>query len=128
MPSLTSEAQRMAKKFADEGLRVKLLGGLAIWMTCPSAQLKGLARSYGDLDFIAPKKEVRTLNKVFIANGCVEQTTAQWVQRPLSTAYRNQTMMTHVESVLFVASKQTRFITYAFIFRICHAYLFGIKL
>ena len=72
MPSLTSEAQRMAKKFADEGLRVKLLGGLAIWMTCPSAQLKGLARSYGDLDFIAPKKEVRTLNNIFISNGYVE--------------------------------------------------------
>jgi len=72
MPSLTSEAQRMAKKFADEGLRVKLLGGLAIWMTCPSAQLPGLARSYGDLDFIAPKKEVRTLNNIFISNGYVE--------------------------------------------------------
>ena len=72
MPSLTSEAQRMAKKFSDEGLRVKLLGGLAIWMTCPSAQLPGLARSYGDLDFIAPKKEVRTLNNIFISNGYVE--------------------------------------------------------
>jgi hypothetical protein len=72
LPSLTLEAQRISKKFSDEGLSVKLLGGLAVWMTCPSAQLSGLARSYGDLDFIAPKKEVRALNQVFISSGYVE--------------------------------------------------------
>ena len=72
LPSLTLEAQRISKKFSDEGLHVKLLGGLAVWMTCPSAQLSGLARAYGDLDFIAPKKEVRALNQIFISSGYVE--------------------------------------------------------
>ena len=72
LPSLTLEAQRISKKFSDEGLHVKLLGGLAVWMTCPSAQLSGLARAYGDLDFITPKKEVRALNQIFISSGYVE--------------------------------------------------------
>lgn len=69
LPALTLEAQRISKKISDEGLHVKLLGGLAIWMTCPSARLTGLARSYGDLDFIAPKKEVRALNQILINSG-----------------------------------------------------------
>lgn len=69
LSSITLEAQRMANKISDAGLNVKLLGGLAIWMTCPSAQLSGLARSYGDLDFIAPKKEIRALNQIFINSG-----------------------------------------------------------
>jgi hypothetical protein len=72
LESLTLEAQRISKKISDEGLHVKLLGGLAIWMTCPSAQLSALARDYGDLDFIAPKKEVRALNQIFISSGYVE--------------------------------------------------------
>lgn len=72
LPSLILEAQRISKKISDEGLSVKLLGGLAVWMTCPSAQLPALARSYGDLDFIAPKKELRALNQIFISSGYVE--------------------------------------------------------
>lgn len=69
LSSITLEAQRMAIKISDAGLNVKLLGGLAIWMTCPSAQLSGLARHYGDLDFISPKKEIRALNQIFINSG-----------------------------------------------------------
>jgi hypothetical protein len=72
LSSITLEAQRMANKISEAGLNVKLLGGLAIWMTCPSAQLSGLARSYGDLDFIAPKKEIRALNEMFINSGYSE--------------------------------------------------------
>lgn len=72
LPSLTLEAQRISKKISDAGLHVKLLGGLAVWMTCPSAQLPGLERSYGDLDFIAPKKEVRALKQIFISSGYIE--------------------------------------------------------
>jgi len=72
LSSITLEAQRMVNKISDAGLNVKLLGGLAIWMTCPSAQLSGLARSYGDLDFIAPKKEIRALNQIFINSGYKE--------------------------------------------------------
>lgn len=72
LPSLILEAQRISKKISAEGLRVKLLGGLAVWMTCPSAQLPALSRSYGDLDFIAPKKELRALNQIFVSSGYVE--------------------------------------------------------
>ena len=72
LSSITLEAQRMANKISVAGLNVKLLGGLAIWMTCPSAQLSGLARSYGDLDFIAPKKEIRALNVMVINSGYSE--------------------------------------------------------
>ncbi len=72
LSSINLEAKRLTKKISDRSLKVKLLGGLAVWMSCPSAELPGLARNYGDLDFISPKKEARTFGEILVSSGYVE--------------------------------------------------------
>ena len=39
LPDLTQEATRIYAAIKDSNLRVKLLGGLAVWLQSPSARL-----------------------------------------------------------------------------------------
>ena len=64
LPDLTQEATRVSTAIQDSKLRVKLLGGLAVWLQSPSARLPILRRDYGDLDFIAVKKDVTPFSKL----------------------------------------------------------------
>lgn len=67
MESLTdpvAEGTRIAEAAADRGLPLRLLGGVAVAVTCPSATRSPLKRHYGDLDFAttaAAGKEVTGL-------------------------------------------------------------------
>lgn len=53
--SILSDIRQEAKRLADAavtlGLPARLLGGLAIWLRCPSAREGPYARSYDDMDF-----------------------------------------------------------------------------
>ncbi|WP_084658650.1 nucleotidyltransferase family protein [Thermogemmatispora onikobensis] len=66
-----AEAQRLVTALQQEGLTLRLLGGLAVRLRCPSARHRSLARSYADLDFVAPKKQARPLRVALEANGYV---------------------------------------------------------
>jgi hypothetical protein len=46
------EGERVARAAAEAGLALALLGGVAIWVRCPSAREAPLARTYGDADFV----------------------------------------------------------------------------
>jgi hypothetical protein len=46
------EGQRLAEAAKDAGLPLLLVGGVAIWVTCPSARGEPLSRTYGDADFV----------------------------------------------------------------------------
>lgn len=46
-----AEGRRIAEAAADRGLSLRLLGGVAIALLCPSARRPPLAREYGDIDF-----------------------------------------------------------------------------
>jgi hypothetical protein len=46
------EGQRLAILARDGELQLRLLGGVAVWVQCPSARVARLARSYGDADFL----------------------------------------------------------------------------
>ena len=71
-PDLPDEAQRLVAKIKSAGLNVKLLGGLAVWLRSPSARREPLQRSYGDLDFIGPKKEIKKFLQLMLESGYVE--------------------------------------------------------
>lgn len=49
---VAEEGRRLATAAAADGLTLRLLGGVAVWVQCPSARDAPLARSYGDADFI----------------------------------------------------------------------------
>jgi len=46
-----AEGRRIAEAAAARGLPLRLLGGVAIALLCPSARRPPLAREYGDIDF-----------------------------------------------------------------------------
>ncbi|HET9675904.1 MAG TPA: nucleotidyltransferase family protein [Solirubrobacterales bacterium] len=45
-----AEGRRIAEAAAEAGLPLRLLGGVAVALTCPSSQHPPLARDYGDID------------------------------------------------------------------------------
>ena len=48
---IREEARRLATACVDLGLAARLIGGLAIWLRCPSVRTGPFARSYQDMDF-----------------------------------------------------------------------------
>src|SRR5258708_39191640 len=52
LADITQEAERIISTAKEEGVLLRLLGGLAIYFRCPSTQTDTrLQRSYGDMDF-----------------------------------------------------------------------------
>lgn len=52
-PDLRNEAIRVLDAADAAGLVVRAVGGLGVWLTCPSASRPPLARQYKDLDLVA---------------------------------------------------------------------------
>src|SRR5436305_10517398 len=56
-PEITEEAVRILDEASAEGIPLRLLGGLAIYLKSPSARTnEQLKRSYKDLDFVTLSK------------------------------------------------------------------------
>ena len=51
LPDIRQEAKRLAEAAVTLGLEARLLGGLAIWLRCPSVREGTYSRSYDDMDF-----------------------------------------------------------------------------
>ncbi len=51
LSDIREEAKRLAEAAVRLGLSARLIGGLAIWLRCPSVREGPFARSYADMDF-----------------------------------------------------------------------------
>ena len=51
LADIREEATRLAEAAVTLGLSARLIGGLAIWLRCPSVREGPYARSYADMDF-----------------------------------------------------------------------------
>jgi hypothetical protein len=51
LSDIREEAKRLAEAAVTVGLSARLIGGLAIWLRCPSVRTGPYARSYDDMDF-----------------------------------------------------------------------------
>lgn len=74
MPYATGELVGLALRLVEEaerrGAQLRLLGGLAVYLTAPQgARLPELQRSYGDVDFAVNQKGAKALNAAFISQG-----------------------------------------------------------
>src|SRR5262245_27125179 len=58
---IEQEARRIIDAGQAQGLLLRLLGGLAIRMHSPSASHRALARSYPDIDFVAPARRSQAI-------------------------------------------------------------------
>lgn len=70
MNEIALEARRIIDELARRGLKVRLLGGLAVAQLCPSAGGAPFARVYSDIDLIADASSA-ALESGMVAAGCV---------------------------------------------------------
>lgn len=68
---IEAEARRLLGLVVDQGLRVRLMGGLAVRIQSPSASRPPYARSYRDLDLVSHGKDVAALRRLLEAAGYV---------------------------------------------------------
>jgi hypothetical protein len=62
LDDVAEEGRRLAVAAHEQGLTLRLLGGVAIWCTCPSARVPPLRRAYGDADFIGASGERKQIS------------------------------------------------------------------
>jgi hypothetical protein len=67
----TQEGLRIAHAANERGLPIRLLGGVAVWVRCPSATLPEIARTYGDVDVITLSGKTKQLHAFFESIGYV---------------------------------------------------------
>jgi hypothetical protein len=70
---LGTEARRVVDAARERGVTLRVLGGLAVKLHCPSAEHRGLARGYGDLDFCGRRQESGQVKQVFADLGYAGQ-------------------------------------------------------
>jgi hypothetical protein len=66
---IRDEAARLAAAAAEAELGIRLMGGLAIWLTSPSARRPPYARDYADMDFAAPSRDAKRITPFLIDHG-----------------------------------------------------------
>jgi len=65
LESLSEEADRILKGAEEKGITLRLLGGMAVSVRCPSASKPPLSRRYVDIDVMGRRKEVAKINQLF---------------------------------------------------------------
>jgi hypothetical protein len=63
------EAVRVLEHAESAGVVLRLLGGVAFYIRCPSARRDDLARSYGDIDFVGHARQSAGIKSLFAELG-----------------------------------------------------------
>ncbi len=66
---LLSDGRGAVAEAADQGIPLRLMGGVAVLARCDSAERPPLSRDYNDLDFFALSKDSRRLEEMLGARG-----------------------------------------------------------
>jgi hypothetical protein len=66
LPRVEDEAMRVLQAASDKTIVLKLIGGVAIAMRCPSSRRDGLRRSYADMDLVGREKQSRKISEFFL--------------------------------------------------------------
>lgn len=69
LPAIAEEARRLVEAAEQQGIHLRLVGGLAIHLQCPSTRLFALQRSYADMDMLTDRAGGRRLGEFFQAQG-----------------------------------------------------------
>jgi hypothetical protein len=56
---IRAEAARLARLAVASGLELRIMGGMAVWLTSPTADRPPYARSYGDIDLAVSARDAR---------------------------------------------------------------------
>jgi hypothetical protein len=67
------EGRRIVGRAAERGVGLRLLGGVAVALRCPSARRAPLARTFKDVDYLSRSKDRRAVEELFLDCGYSEQ-------------------------------------------------------
>jgi len=65
LPRLEDEARRILQASSDKNVILRLIGGVAIAMRCPSASREGLRRDYLDMDLVGHERQTKAIKSFF---------------------------------------------------------------
>jgi hypothetical protein len=65
LQSLEEEAARIIRSAGEKGITLRLIGGVAVSMRCPSAAKPPLGRKRVDIDVVGRRKETSKINQLF---------------------------------------------------------------
>lgn len=68
-PALIADARRLCEEAEGRGVKVRLLGGVAIWLRSPEAIRAQLGREYADIDLVTVRKHARPLRELLESLG-----------------------------------------------------------
>jgi hypothetical protein len=69
LADIRDEASSIGAEVAAAGLPVRLLGGVAFWLRCPSVRSEPFARDYADLDFAVAKTASQPFRAILEGRG-----------------------------------------------------------
>ncbi len=74
------EAERLINLANQKGITLRLLGGIAFRLRCPSSVKEGLKRNYVDIDFVGTRKQRKEIQNLFTEGGYTPRTTFNTMQ------------------------------------------------
>jgi len=69
LADVKAEAMRLLQASSEDEIVLRLIGGVAIAIRCPSATRDGLRREYADLDFVGHERQSRAIKEFFAKAG-----------------------------------------------------------
>lgn len=98
---IEDEAKRVVQTAQQQGIILRLLGGLAVRLHSPSATHRSLARVYPDLDFATPQKRAQPVEKLFADLGYTPNKTFNLLNGDVRLLFYDETHQRQVD--IFVA-------------------------
>lgn len=105
--SLLAEATELVRAADAEGLRLRLLGGLAVRLLCPSALMSPFARAYSDIDCVGPN-DSRGLARLLESRG--------WAPDREFNMYNGD------RRLIYASPRGAKLDVFVGTFRMCHAF------
>lgn len=69
LPEIEDEARRLVDEATERKIVVRLLGGLAVAVRCPSARIDPIKRNYADIDLIGHERQSRAITDMLVGMG-----------------------------------------------------------
>ncbi len=62
--TMEEEVRRVVDAARERGIQLRVIGGVAVKLHCPSAEHRSMARTYGDVDFMGYRKQRTEVSKL----------------------------------------------------------------
>ncbi len=112
LPGLEDEAKRILQASSDKKVVLRLIGGVAIAIRCPSASREGLRRDYLDMDLVGHERQSKAIKNFF-------------TEMKYQPRERFNAMMGHKRLIFNDLVNQRRVDIFLDVFEMCHRFDFA---